>query len=134
MNASDAELELEFAEMMATQHTAPSEPLFWCGYRRGLRRALYGRRFSSNMVHYAWLEFRQETDPILSELARGYIAGIEAVVSGRSVRSSMQSQTDGSARMTEPTKQTNRRHEPIAEGSRAFGPMIDGGGAPVPVG
>ena len=83
MKPEDAERELDFAEAMAGQCAAPPEPLYWCGYRRGLRRALYGRRFSSNMVHYAWLEFRDDSDPVLAELGRGYLAGIEVVVSGK---------------------------------------------------
>jgi len=130
VNAKDAELEIEFAEAMAARHTAPSEPLFWCGYRRGLRRALYGRRFSTNMVHYAWLDFRKETDSVLAELARGYMAGIEAVVSGKSMRASMQTQTEVAVSMPEPTNEGGRGRETSNEDDRMLESMNEGGSAP----
>jgi hypothetical protein len=105
MKPEDAQRALEFAEAMVDQFVAVPEPLFWCGYRRGLRRALYGRRFSSNMVHYAWLEFRQESDPVLAELGRGYVAGIEAVVSGKSAGADMH---DGTAHASDADRREAR--------------------------
>ena len=60
-----------------------ADALYWCGFSRGLRRAHFGRRFSSNTDHFAWLDFARDTDPCVSELGRGYRDGLEASASGR---------------------------------------------------
>jgi hypothetical protein len=62
---------------------AASEQLYWCGFARGLRRAYLGRRFSTDTDHFAWLEFRDDADPCVAELGRGYRDGLAAVVSSR---------------------------------------------------
>jgi hypothetical protein len=64
-------------------YEAESEPLYWCGYARGLRRAYLGRRFSTDTDHLAWLEFKEDQDPCGAELGRGYRDGLTAVICAR---------------------------------------------------
>jgi len=60
---------------------AENAPLYWCGFRRGLRRAYLGHAASSQIDHFAWLDFFRDGDACVAELGRGYIDGLEAVVS-----------------------------------------------------
>jgi hypothetical protein len=67
---------------IARKNHKESASLYWCGFARGLQRA-YLDRFSSNTDHFAWLEFRHDADPCVAELGRGYVDGINAVISYR---------------------------------------------------
>ena len=59
---------------------AENAPLYWCGFRRGLRRAYLGQAASSQIDHFAWLDFYRDDDACVAELGRGYMDGLEAVV------------------------------------------------------
>ena len=80
MDQEQFEEQLQIAQ---NNSRSAQQPLYWCGYARGLRRAYLGRRFSSDTDHFAWLEFRKDADPCVAELGRGYRDGLAAVVSGR---------------------------------------------------
>ena len=84
MNADDFDLELRFATSM---RDGAKDSLYWSGYRRGLLRARFGTRVSSNVNHFAWRAFTEDEDPLLAELGRGYVDGINTVISGRPRRS-----------------------------------------------
>ena len=73
----------EFEDILtrAEANYAENAPLYWCGFRRGLRRAYLGHAASSQIDHFAWLDFFRDQDPCVAELGRGYIDGLEAVVS-----------------------------------------------------
>ena len=73
----------EFEEVLlqAEATYAENAPLYWCGFRRGLRRAFLGHAASSQIDHFAWLDFYRDADSCVAELGRGYIDGLEAVVS-----------------------------------------------------
>ena len=79
MDQEEFEAELYFATSMR------EEPDFryWAGYRRGLLRARYGARVSSTDNHFAWRAFKVDDDPIMAELGRGYIDGINTVITGQ---------------------------------------------------
>jgi hypothetical protein len=72
----------EFDEILRRAETTYAEnaPLYWCGFRRGLRRAFLGQAASSQIDHFAWLDFYRDADPCVAELGRGSIDGLEAVV------------------------------------------------------
>jgi hypothetical protein len=59
---------------------AESGSLYWCGFRRGLRRAFLGNAASSQIDHFAWLDFYRDADRCVAELGAGYIDGLETVV------------------------------------------------------
>ena len=80
MDPEEFESELQFATSM---QTGAQDALYWSGYRRGLLRARFGRRFSSNPNHFAWRDFKEDDDPVLAELGRGYVDGINTVVNGK---------------------------------------------------
>ena len=80
MDADDFESELKFATSM---QNGAHDALYWSGYRRGLLRARLGSRFSSNSNHFAWRDFKGDDDPIVAELGRGYVDGINTVVNGK---------------------------------------------------
>lgn len=73
----------EFDEILSRAEATYAEnaPLYWCGFRRGLRRAFLGHAASSQIDHFAWLDFYRDDDACVAELGRGYIDGLEAVVS-----------------------------------------------------
>ena len=83
MNQSEFEEELHYAQ---SRLVAMPEPFYWSGYKRGLQRGYLGGRFSSTTDHFAWLDLRNDRDPLLAELGRGYQEGLEAVVTGRLAR------------------------------------------------
>ena len=72
----------EFDDILrrAEETYAENAPLYWCGFRRGLRRAFLGHAASSQIDHFAWLDFYRDPDPCVAELGRGYVDGLEAVV------------------------------------------------------
>jgi hypothetical protein len=72
----------EFEEILSRAEATYAEnaPLYWCGFRRGLRRAFLGQAASSQIDHFAWLDFPRDPDPCVAELGRGYMDGLEAVV------------------------------------------------------
>ena len=76
MDEEEFEAELYFAASMREE----PDFLYWAGYRRGLLRARYGTRVSSNDNHFAWRAFKKDDDPILAELGRGYMDGINTVI------------------------------------------------------
>ena len=53
-------------------------------------RARFGTRVSSNANHFAWRAFTEDEDPLLAELGRGYVDGINTVINGRPARSAAQ--------------------------------------------
>ena len=81
MNDDEFEAELQFATSMRKD---PQRVLYWTGYRRGLLRARFGTRFSSNTNHFAWRDFHEDEDPPVAELGRGYLDGLNCVINGRS--------------------------------------------------
>ena len=83
MDHEQFEERLGLAERLYEISEDPDETLYWCGFSRGLRRAYLGRRFSSDTDHFAWLAFREDSDRCVSELGRGYRAGLGVVISGR---------------------------------------------------
>jgi hypothetical protein len=79
MNPEIFDSEMQLATSMRNQSVdAP----YWAGYRHGLLRARFGRSFSTNTDHFAWLEFPDSDDPVIASLGRGYIDGINTVVTG----------------------------------------------------
>jgi hypothetical protein len=68
MSPEDFECEVRLATTMRDES---SDAPYWSGYRRGLMRARFGRRFSTNTDHVAWLEFRNSDDPVIASLGRG---------------------------------------------------------------
>ena len=100
----------EFDEILGRAEATYAEnaPLYWCGFRRGLRRAFLGHAASSQIDHFAWLDFCRDDDACVAELGRGYLDGLEAVVShGRNGR---------------------RPAWPEAGGSSDRGPLLDSAG------
>ena len=67
----------------AGQRYAEDSSLYWCGVCRGLRRAFLGDAASSRIDHFAWLDFVLDPDPCVAELGKGYIDGMEMVLSYR---------------------------------------------------
>jgi hypothetical protein len=79
MSPEDFECEVRLATTMRDES---SDAPYWSGYRRGLLRARFGRRFSTNTDHVAWLEFRNSDDPLIASLGRGYTDGVQTVLTG----------------------------------------------------
>ena len=73
---------------LAKRRCADEDSLYWCGYARGLRRAFLGHGASTQIDHFAWLDFLRDEDCRIAELGRGYIDGMEAVVSARTLAAS----------------------------------------------
>ena len=73
----------EFEDILGRAEATYAEnaPLYWCGFRRGLRRAFLGHAASTQIDHFAWLDFHSDSDACVAELGRGYLDGLEAVVS-----------------------------------------------------
>lgn len=90
MNTEDFDLELQFATSM---RDGVKDPLYWCGYRRGLLQARFGRRVFSHDNHFAWRAFKQDDDPLLVELGRGYLDGINTVINSKPTRPAAQLET-----------------------------------------
>jgi hypothetical protein len=88
MSEEDFETELKFATSM---RDGP-DSLYWSGYRRGLLRARFGRRVSSHDNHFAWRAFKEDDDPLLAELGRGYVDGINTVINGQPTRAAAHGQ------------------------------------------
>ena len=85
MSEDEFEAELQFATSMREE----PDSLYWGGYRRGLLRARYGKRVCSSDNHSAWRAFKEDDDPLLAELGRGYVDGVNTVITGQQPRSAL---------------------------------------------
>jgi hypothetical protein len=89
MNTDDFDRELQLATSM---RDGAKDSLYWCGYRRGLLQARFGRRMFSHDNHFAWRAFKEDDDPLLAELGRGYLDGLNTVINGKPTRPAVQTE------------------------------------------
>jgi hypothetical protein len=104
-NVTKAEFDEELR--LARHRCAEEGSLYWCGYARGLRRAFLGSGASTQIDHFAWLDFLRDEDPRVAELGRGYVDGMEAVVSVRL-------RAGAPAASTSAARRTDERHPLVA--------------------
>jgi hypothetical protein len=61
----------------------PQRADYWHGYRRGLRRARFGKHFGTAAEHQLWLTLADDTDASRAARGRGYRDALAHV--GRSI-------------------------------------------------
>lgn len=74
MKAEIYERERDWADAMARTERHRAD--YWLGYRRGIRRAYYGKLFGSDAEHTLWLALIDSTDRTHIERGRGYRDGL----------------------------------------------------------
>jgi hypothetical protein len=74
MDERTFERERSRADLMAKTDTDRAE--YWLGFRRGLRRAYYGKVFGSDAEHAWWLAMADSIDRYHAECGRGYRDGL----------------------------------------------------------
>ena len=102
--------EFEKEYELARRRCDEEDSLYWCGYSRGLRRAFIGNEASTQIDHFAWLDFMKDEDCRVWELGRGYYDGMEAVVSARMLASAPAARQADNAPQAESDSLSVRRY------------------------
>ena len=74
MDKSKFETEMRRADIMRTAEPNKSE--YWSGYQRGLRRALHGENFGTDIEHNQWLDAINADDDSHQQRGLGYRDGL----------------------------------------------------------